>query len=1680
MEKRENLYPGKKIDKTQAAKMLNDINRSLQKIGKQVEKTKTEIDMFCNEPDLSGDGFKSIKTYFSNGHGSLLTAFYSSINAVINSNMRVSRKITSTITHGGKLDYTTIYNGYEKTFNLIQSLESDKDRLLHATELNFSAYSSVCSDLREQKRLLSRFEEYLDELDAYFGWTEGGANSIWAQLDNLAKQMNSFKSSAGYDATTGKYIIPNSFDTEMNKIFDALKKITNDNKYEIKDLDPVNMATGNYIYNKRFLEIPGRYPVDFVITYNSASNYYGANFSYGWTHNFDVRMTVSDASALITIDNGRQESYILKNGIFVNEHGDSDRILEKIESDEECSYRYKNEKKETYYFSEGGYCIRIEHGDGQLYNLTYEGGHLKYVRTNNECGYDFVYENYSDANYVRKIIDTAGRVIEFIYEKKEIGSRKRLCLVAITDEESATYKYGYDDCGRMNQVTNARGIVNLINTYDISGRVMNQIFPDDGECTLSYNDSAGHIDAILQNGNDIRYFHDDKARSTKTVYENGTEEYTFTDSNARASYTDKNGNRTTYEYNEYGDLIKETDPKGNVYGTEYDADRRVTAIRINDDVYIQTIYDDAGNPIEEIDALGRRTIIEHSKDGFPVKTIYADGSIIQFAYDDKGNITELVDENGNKTSYIYDSLNRVIEITDANGNSEQYSYNNRNEITSSINAAGDIRTFEYNESGKIIHCVDYDGNEEFAEYNELNKICAYIDKDGNRTEYGYDIMWNLSSIKDAEGNVSLRTYDKYGNIARETNALHATTSYSYDAEDNLKRQKYAEGAYIDYEYDSLNRMTKAKFSDGTKENFEYDVLGNVTKFIDFAGSEWIYEYNLAGELNKETNPEGLETVYTYDLKGNLVSAETEDLVTKYEYDRTGNLTKRVNADGTEEEFAYDANGNVIGRIIGGVHFSFCYDCLDRLTEVKREGQTVRTFEYDKVGNRVAVTDALGNATRYIRSKAGDILIAIDPLGHETHYTYDKCHRLIGIDQGEGRLTTYTRDRAGNVLTVTDALGNTESYEYDCNSNVIAKTDMDGNRTVIKRNIYGDITKMRYADSTEVEYSYDSLRRLKEVKDSLGITTIERDRLGRETRITDHKGRAVSYSYDRLGNRDSIKYANRREVRYIFDETNRLSEISTEGMRTVFTYDALGRLTSRRTGEVLTELAYNEEGRLRSLINTKSGNILDSYRYSYNAKGDVIRTEQTREGLADETGVFEYEYDSLNRLTGVSRDNSQLRQYTYDAFGNRTSKLENGVTTSYTYNALNQLVSMSDNMDTTAFRYDNRGNLVERIAGESSIRYIYNAANRLSRTVNGDKKACYSYNGLGFRISRETDERSVDYILDQTMLYNNILEEADKDYVWADDTLIATSENIILSDRLNTPIRYTGQNDSVMSYDEFGLPITMPTDCISYTGYRYDDISGTYFAQAREYMPETGRFVSRDLLKGRVERPVSLNEYAYCHGNPIGFVDLNGMKEKTKNLHDFTRDYTISQGLSSGIDSGTKHIPLVLKERKYNKLIEGVGQSYDDQYRAMKEALVKERKTTNNPHLGSGRLGNITKAKKKDVSLLKAERDLATGKAESIASRQSKIASSAAKGAIVGGVVDATIGGIKDYTAGASTDKMLSNMGVNFAFGAVEGTVITAAFAVNPLLGAGAVIGIGLYEYFSNDRERLMNAINSLD
>ncbi|MDQ3328473.1 MAG: hypothetical protein M3506_08130, partial [Chloroflexota bacterium] len=73
----------------------------------------------------------------------------------------------------------------------------------------------------------------------------------------------------------------------------------------------------------------------------------------------------------------------------------------------------------------------------------------------------------------------------------------------------------------------------------------------------------------------------------------------------------------------------------------------------------------------------------------------------------------------------------------------------------------------------------------------------------------------------------------------------------------------------------------------------------------------------------------------------------------------------------------------------------------------------------------------------------------------------------------------------------------------------------------------------------------------------------------------------------------------------------------------------------------------------------------------------------------------------------------------------------------------------------------------------------------------------------------------------------------------------------------------------------------PTNPYRYTGKRYDSGSKTLDMGARQFSPDTGRFLQMDTYSGELQDmalgtdPLTQNRYALAAGNPISFVEVDG-------------------------------------------------------------------------------------------------------------------------------------------------------------------------------------------------------------
>ena len=365
----------------------------------------------------------------------------------------------------------------------------------------------------------------------------------------------------------------------------------------------------------------------------------------------------------------------------------------------------------------------------------------------------------------------------------------------------------------------------------------------------------------------------------------------------------------------------------------------------------------------------------------------------------------------------------------------------------------------------------------------------------------------------------------------------------------------------------------------------------------------------------------------------------------------------------------------------------------------------------------------------------------------------------------------------------------------------------------------------------------------------------------------------------------------------------------------YSYDEFGRLIGKQLpGGNYTDYRYNAAGKLEEILH-KGADFTEHCHYSYDVMGNKVMAEKERPGLPEDSGSFSYCYDALNRLTTVAQNGQTLRTYSYDAFGNRSSKTEyqtaGGLVTTYRYNTRNQLLQETNANGTKDYAYDHRGNLLSVTSGEEVLRaYGFDAANQMNSSMgmtDGQiKKAVYQYNGLGHRMEQSiaagdaAPEQTIRYTLDLTRQYHNLLQKTENNeeqtYFWDGNVTGMEEEgreHFYFQDDLGSPMRLAdeaGRSEETYGFDEFGNDIRTAKDIFKdslqsfgFTGYQMDSAGGLYFAQARRYDAGVGRFVSEDFIKGHIAVPYTMNHYNYCWNRPMDLVDLNGMWPSLKDI-----------------------------------------------------------------------------------------------------------------------------------------------------------------------------------------------------
>ena len=223
-----------------------------------------------------------------------------------------------------------------------------------------------------------------------------------------------------------------------------------------------------------------------------------------------------------------------------------------------------------------------------------------------------------------------------------------------------------------------------------------------------------------------------------------------------------------------------------------------------------------------------------------------------------------------------------------------------------------------------------------------------------------------------------------------------------------------------------------------------------------------------------------------------------------------------------------------------------------------------------------------------------------------------------------------------------------------------------------------------------------------------------------------------------------------------------------------------------------------------------------------------------------------------------------------------------------------------------------------VDGNTSKRFVYGTANRLDKVIdNSGLVSEYMYDAAGQRVKELIGNVETEYIVDHSKEHSNLVQRRrngmNQRFIWEDSIPLAmkgAEEYYYLADVQGTPMHLVGADNALVesyAYDEFGNELSgMDRESIqpfAYTGYRKDVVSGTYFAQAREYMPDAGRFAGEDIVSGSITKPLAMNPYNYCLASPLIMVDRNGAFPSVETVVDGTFYFLGWTGILQGNPEG---------------------------------------------------------------------------------------------------------------------------------------------------------------------------------
>ena len=844
-----------------------------------------------------------------------------------------------------------------------------------------------------------------------------------------------------------------------------------------------------------------------------------------------------------------------------------------------------------------------------------------------------------------------------------------------------------------------------------------------------------------------------------------------------------------------------------------------------------------------------------------------------------GSIASITDPDTVSTSFSYDGSNRLSTVTDRRGGVTTLGYDavtwKLSQITMpqvSIDAGGGSTT----NASPVISYTPWQSV-------GLPRVSTSSSSPAPATT---TVEVN-ASITDPMSRVTHFTVDRWGQPLSESDPIGRTTTF-VRWKHLAKKMTYPDGSADTLAYDtSRGLLTMSQPAGRAATYFHYRTATGQVDSVYGAGAptEGIH-YNADNTIS-EINHYGAhfeQDRFTYDPLTKRVATFTDGELhlTGHRYDAVfGNTMQDSSAGNRKTVIVVDKHGrDSLVTPPASSQIRLVYDKMNRIT-AQYDGINANptTFTHDALFE-TDITDANGNTYHTDYNALGWPTSSCDPLLACSTARYDRTGLLTSTTNRRGEQISITRDQLGRVTAKSGTNVTSVNISYSTND-----------RDYVEWTAYERDSVFITRGSSSVRARDSVVKRIGPYRFQIVHTAPLKAADTAATMITANtpatfNTRRVFYSTS--GQADSI-VAGFGPVSFDYLSDGMLYKITYQGGPSIearATALHAPRVTGYASSSLGTDFKrdyhYQPAGdRIDQMTNPSTGG--KQFAYSFDQLGRLTSRE-TRTGCTQTSDDF-----VTGNSEGIGYSCSTLQgteSFTYDAVGNRTD-----------HSAVIGSANRYQSFGGASVAHDADGNITQRYdLSRFNRQYEWSADGLLAKvTQDSWSFVSYDYNADGQPVIKHRGDPNGSYV-DAYYIWDGdqLLAELDgngnrrSDYVYMPgsidqplaQTLGTTTPTTMRFHQLDGTGNVIGtfQSGSLsqsVSYDSWGVPTLQGNsdNRLLWKGLMWEgDIVSLYYMRNRWYDPELGRFISEDPLRDGIET----NPYVFAANDPIDGYDPTGL------------------------------------------------------------------------------------------------------------------------------------------------------------------------------------------------------------